>query len=95
MNRHVLFHSNGWDLDLLISRTGNNIGVFGQIMPGDSADTTAILFNAVAVLAREEQFLQQALVSIRGQFEFRNVPDSEVQIELFLHTQRLTASFKP
>ena len=94
MNRHMLFHSNGWDLDLTISRTDKDIGVFGQILPGDSADTTAI-FNAVAVLAQEVRFLQKATVSVRGEFEFRNVPDSDLQIELFLNTQRLTACFRP
>ena len=43
MNKHVLFHSNGWDLDLTIARTGNDIGVFGQIMPSQAAGPTAIL----------------------------------------------------
>jgi hypothetical protein len=95
MNRHVLFHSNGWDLDLVISRSGEgNIGLYGQIMPGDATDATAML-NAVAVLAQEEQFLQKATISPRGEFEFRNVPDSKLQIELFLNSQRLTASFRP
>jgi len=94
MNKHVLFHSNGWDLDLTIARTGNDIGVFGQIMPSQAAGPTAIL-NAVAVLAQQEQFLQKATVSVRGEFEFRNVPDSELQIEVFVNTQRLTASFRP
>jgi hypothetical protein len=94
MTRHVLFHSNGWDLDLVISRSEGNIGLFGQVMPGDAADATAML-NAVAVLAQEERFLQKATISPRGEFEFRNVPDSKLQIELFLNSQRLTASFRP
>jgi hypothetical protein len=90
----MLFHSNGWELDLVISRSEGNIGVHGQILPGDAVDVTAV-FNAVAVLAQEEQFIQKAIVSARGEFEFSNVPDSKLQIELFLNTQRLTASFRP
>jgi hypothetical protein len=94
MNRHLLFHSEGWELDLIVSRQDGRIGVFGQILPNAPTEK-AHTYDALAVLAHEEHVVQTTKLSSRGEFEFRNVPDSELKIELFLNSQRLTAAFRP
>ena len=94
MNRHLLFHSESWELDLVVSRQDGKIGVFGQILP-NTATEKMNLFQALAVLAHDERVVQSTKLSARGEFEFRNIPDSDLKIELFLDSQRLTASFRP
>jgi hypothetical protein len=94
MNRHLLFHSEGWELDLVVSRQDGKIGVFGQVLPNTAIDKPNT-YDALAVLAHDEHVVQTTKLTPRGEFEFRNVPDSELKIELFLSTQRLTAAFRP
>jgi hypothetical protein len=91
--RHLLFHSNGWDLDLVISRLDERVGVFGQVMPREQSDLPDV-FNAVAVLLQEDAMVQSTTLSARGEFEFRDVPEAHLKIELFLKAEHLTASFR-
>jgi hypothetical protein len=92
--RHLLFHSKDWDLDLFISREDERIAVLGQVLPREPTEM-ATLFNAVVVLAHQGDFVQTTKMSARGEFEFQSVPDATLQVELFLKTCHLTASFRP
>ena len=95
--RHLLFHSDAWDLDIMVARSSEMIQVAGQVLPRGAADLSS-LFNAVAVLSEavgEDELVQSTRLSARGEFEFRDVPESTLRIEIFLKAHQLTASFKP
>ena len=36
--RHLLFHSEEWDLDLLVSKSNDGINLTGQVLPRGRAD---------------------------------------------------------
>jgi hypothetical protein len=92
--RHLLFHDTAWDLDLFLSRDNAGISVIGQILPADPKNMSHV-FNAVAVLTENDVFVETTGVSVTGEFEFRSVPDCELQIELFLNSTHMTVSFRP
>ena len=94
--RHLLFQSNEWHLDLIVSRAPDAIRLTGQILPRTSTDYSSV-FNAVIVLMHggADELVESGALSSRGEFEFRDVPNSHLRIEVFLKAHRLTASFHP
>jgi hypothetical protein len=91
--RHLLFHSEGWDLDLMICRSKDAITLTGQILPQASENLSSV-FNAVVILMQgDDELVQSSKLSSRGEFEFHPVPDADLKLEIFLEAQRLTASF--
>ena len=93
--RHLLFHCDDWDLDLMISRSSDSIGLTGQVLPREAVDLSSV-FNAVVILLQGgDELVQSARLSSRGEFEFQAVPDSNLRLEIFLKAHRLTASFRP
>jgi hypothetical protein len=92
--RHLLFQSTNWDLDVFLSKEDGTVSLTGQIMPRDSVAISDV-FNAVAVLVEKETFVETTNVSASGEFQFRSIPDSELQLELFLNSIHLSVGFKP
>ena len=92
--RHLLFHDAAWNLDLFLSRENGNIAIVGQVLPS-SAKHMSTVFNAVAVLTENDTFVETTSVSVNGEFAFQNVPDCELQLELFLNSTRMTVAFRP
>jgi hypothetical protein len=94
--RHLLFYSEEWDLDLIVSKSTEGISLRGQVLPRGSADLSS-LFNAVVVLMQgtSDDLVESTKLTSRGEFEFGDVPESHLRIETFLKAHRLTASFQP
>jgi hypothetical protein len=92
--RHLLFHATDWDLDLFLSREDGRISVIGQVLPSDVRNMPSV-FNAVAVLTENGVFVETTSLAANGEFIFQNVPDGELQLELFLNSMRMTVSFRP
>ena len=94
--RHLLFHSDGWDLDLMVSKSTETINLTGQVLPRADADRSSI-FNAVVVLLQggADDLVESTKLTSRGEFEFHDIPESNLRVEIFLKAHRLTASFRP
>jgi len=94
--RHLLFHSEEWDLDLMVSKSPDAINLTGQVLPRGSADLSSV-FNAVVVLMQgpSDDLVESTKLTSRGEFEFCDVPESNLRVEIFLKAHRLTASFRP
>ena len=97
--RHLLYHSDNWDLDLVVSKSDEAIRVTGKVLPRGTADLSSV-FNAVVVLLQgsqggTEELVESARLTSKGEFEFRDVPEFYVRIEVFLQAHRLAASFRP
>src|SRR5262245_58775947 len=91
--RHLIFHGAEWDLDLKITAPDHMLNLTGRLtMHGEDPPD---FFNALVVLTRDQtdDLVASGPLSVHGDFEFTDIPDSRLSIEIFFEAHRLTASF--
>ena len=92
--RHLLYQSANWDLDVFLCRDETGIEITGQILARETGGVSQV-FNAVAVLAHHEMFVETTTISPSGEFEFTRVPETDLHLELFVNSTRLKVGFRP